>query len=88
MNIRAKPIRNSPIDFLRLALAKSNGTAQAISGSINAEVSTLNPNSEMIRAVNVVPTLAPNMTAIDCPSVMRPALTKLTTITVEADELG
>ena len=41
----------------------------------------------MIQVVTVVPTLAPKMTAIDCASDMRPALTKLTTITVEADEL-
>lgn len=37
--------------------------------------------------VTVVPTLAPKITAIDCARDMRPALTKLTTITVEADEL-
>ena len=41
----------------------------------------------MIQAVNVVPTLAPMITAIDCASVIRPAFTKLTTITVDADEL-
>ena len=41
----------------------------------------------MIHAVNVVPTFAPMITAIDWPSVIRPALTKLTTITVDADEL-
>ncbi len=37
--------------------------------------------------MNVVPTLAPKMTAIDCAMDMSPAFTKLTTITVEALEL-
>jgi len=44
-------------------------------------------NAEMIQVVTVVPTLAPKITAMDCASDIRPALTKLTTITVEADEL-
>ena len=43
-------------------------------------------NSAMTQAVNVVPTLAPMITAMDCVRVIRPALTKLTTITVDADE--
>ena len=87
MNRKAKPIRNSPIDFVRLFLKKSSGTAQAIIGRMNTDVSTLNPNRAIIHAVNVVPTLAPNITAMDCARVIRPAFTKLTTITVEADEL-
>ncbi len=41
----------------------------------------------MIQVVTVVPTLAPKMTAIDCARLIRPAFTKLTTITVEALEL-
>ena len=65
----------------------SSGTEQAMSGSTNIDVSTLKPNRAMIHAVKVVPTLAPNITAIDCPSVIRPAFTKLTTITVDAEEL-
>ena len=87
MKRNEKPIRNSPIDFLREELQKRSGTAHAMSGSMNTDVSTLNPNRAMIHAVNVVPTLAPKITAIDWPKVISPALTKLTTITVEADEL-
>ncbi len=41
----------------------------------------------MIQVVTVVPTLAPKMTAMDCARLMSPALTKLTTITVDALEL-
>ena len=63
--MNAKPMRNSPIDFFLLAFMKSSGTAHAMIGKMNAEVSTLNPNSAIIHAVNVVPTLAPKITAID-----------------------
>ena len=87
MNIRAKPIMNSPIDFFLPVLAKSSGTAHAMTGRMKADVSTLNPKRAMTHAVKVVPTFAPKITAIDWARVMRPALTKLTTITVEADEL-
>ena len=87
MNRNANPTRNSPIDFVRLFLEKSSGMARPISGSTNADMLTLKPNRAMTHAVNVVPTLAPMITAIDCARVIRPALTKLTTITVEAEEL-
>jgi len=87
MNRNEKPIRNSPIDFARLLLVNSNITAKPISGSIAIEMLTLNPNRAIIHAVNVVPTFAPIMTAIDCANVIKPAFTKLTTITVDADEL-
>lgn len=87
MKRNAKPIKNSPIDLLRLDLANSNGIDRPMTGNTNAEILTLNPNRAITHAVNVVPTLAPMITAIDWPSDIRPALTKLTTITVEADEL-
>ena len=87
MKRKAKPMVNSPIDLVRPLLEKRSGTARPISGRANAEMSTLKPKSAMTHAVKVVPTLAPMMTAIDCARVMSPALTKLTTITVEADEL-
>ena len=48
---------------------------------------TVKPNREITQAVNVVPTFAPMITAIDCASDIRPALTKLTTMTVLAEEL-
>ena len=50
-------------------------------------MSILKPKRAMIHAVNVVPTFAPMITAIDWASVIRHALTKLTTMTVDADEL-
>ena len=53
-------------------------------GMANAAILTLKPTAEIIHAVTVVPMLAPMMTPIDCTNVIRPAFTKLTTITVVA----
>ena len=58
----------------------------ASSGRANAEMETLNPRAEMIQAVTVVPMLAPMITPMDCERVRSPALTKLTTMTVVAEE--
>ena len=72
---------------LRLLLPeKINGRAMARRGRAKAAISTLNPKIEMIQAVTVVPILAPIMTLMDSASVSSPALTKLTTITVVAEE--
>ena len=49
-------------------------------------MSALNPNHDTIQAVTVVPMLAPIMTPIACVRVRSPALTKLTTITVVAED--
>ncbi len=87
MKRNEKPIKNSPIDLLRLLLLKSRGMESPITGRTKADMFTLKPKRAIIHAVNVVPTFAPMITAMDCPSDIRPALTKLTTITVEADEL-
>jgi hypothetical protein len=46
----------------------------------------LNPKNEMIQAVIVVPILAPIITVTDCNKFNKPAFTKLTTITVVAEE--
>ena len=86
MKRNEKPIKNSPIDLLRLLLLKSRGMESPITGRTKADMFTLKPKRAIIHAVNVVPTFAPMITAMDCPSDIRPALTKLTTITVEADE--
>ncbi len=48
---------------------------------------TLKPKRAITHAVNVVPTFAPIITAIDCARDISPAFTKLTTMTVLADEL-
>ena len=55
-------------------------------GRANAAISTLNPKIEIIQAVTVVPILTPMMTLIDSARVSNPAFTKLTTITVVAEE--
>lgn len=49
-------------------------------------MSTLNPRAEINHAVTVVPILAPIMTPMDWVRVSRPAFTKLTTMTVVADD--
>ena len=65
----------------------SIGTAKASNGSRKADILTLKPKMAIIHSVNVVPTAAPKLTASDCSSGIRPALTKLTTIDTDADEL-
>ena len=87
MKRKAKPTSNSPIDLVLLLFINKRTTPRPIRGSMNADIFTLNPKSAIIQAVNVVPTFAPIITAIDWPRLIRPALTKLTTITVDADEL-
>ena len=85
-NNSEKPTISSPIflrwSFLELEKRKPNN----ISGTARIEMSALKPSHETIHAVTVVPMLAPMITPIACARVKRPALTKLTTITVVADE--
>ena len=50
------------------------------------DMSALNPSHETSQAVTVVPMFAPIMTPIAWANVKRPAFTKLTTITVVADD--
>ena len=78
MNKNENPIINSPHDLRELLFENNKGTPKPINGKAKIVISTLNPKRE---------TFAPIMTAIDCPNVINPAFTKLTTITVEADEL-
>ena len=85
-NINAKPKINSPNDLRELFPEKKSGSPNARRGSANAAMSTLKPSAEISHAVTVVPMLAPIMTPIDWVSVNNPAFTKLTTITVVADE--
>ena len=65
---------------------KKNGIAKPINGIAKALISTAKPKNDIIHAVSVVPILAPMMTPMACVSVSKPALTKLTTITVVAEE--
>ena len=51
-----------------------------------AEIEKLNPKSETIHAVTVVPMFAPKITPIACSNERISALTKETTITVVAPD--
>ena len=86
MKRNEKPKTNSPTLFLLDLLLNNKGMPIASKGMANAEILTLNPTAEIIQAVTVVPMLAPMMTPMDCPRVIRPAFTKLTTMTVVADD--
>ncbi len=74
------------MDLRLLFVEKINGMEIAINGTEKAAILTLKPKSEITHAVTVVPILAPIITVIDCNKVSNPAFTKLTTITVVADE--
>ena len=86
MNRSEKPKINSPTLFRLPLLLKINGIPMANNGMEKAAILTLKPTAEMIHAVTVVPMFAPMMTPMDCASVINPAFTKLTTITVVALE--
>jgi hypothetical protein len=62
------------------------GTPIAIIGNAYIPRLTLNPNNETIQPVTVVPTFAPRMSPTDSVAVKRPAFTRLTVITVVADD--
>ena len=86
MKRNEKPNTNSPTDLRELLPEKKSGIPIASRGSAKAAISTLNPKAEIIQAVTVVPMFAPIITPIDWESVNSPAFTKLTTMTVVADE--
>ena len=86
INKNAKPIMNSPQDRRLLLPEKMNGIDNPMRGRAKRLMLTLNPKMEMIQAVTVVPTLAPMITVMDWVRDRSPALTKLTTITVVADD--
>ena len=65
---------------------KIKGIAKANKGMAKALISTLKPSNEIIQAVTVVPMLAPITTLMDWARLSNPALTKLTTIRVVAEE--
>ena len=85
-NSKLNPTISSPI-FLRLSFFEfENRNPKIIIGTARMEMSALNPNHETIQAVTVVPMLAPIITPMACVNVRSPAFTKLTTMTVVADE--
>ena len=85
-NRRQKPTMSSLMlrRWLRFELESRKPTA--MSGTARMEMSALKPSHDTSHAVTVVPMLAPMMTPMAWASVSRPALTKLTTITVVAEE--
>ena len=86
MNSNAKPKISSPSARRSACLLKINGSVNPIKGTASTLMSTLKPSNEMIHAVTVVPMLAPIITPAACSNVRRPAFTKLTTMTLVAEE--
>ncbi len=84
-NRRPKPMRVSPMWRQRSLPVKNIGKPTPIIGSAMADTLNL-PMRATSQAVMVVPMLAPMMTPMDSTRVSRPALTKLTTRTVVAEE--
>lgn len=74
------------MDLRLLFKEKISGMPMANKGKEKAEMSTLKPKVEIIQAVTVVPIFAPIITPIDCSNVNKPAFTKLTTMTVVAED--
>ena len=89
INNSARPITDWPIDFIRSLCEKMKNrlTAASSIGRLKPSALPPRPNRVIIHAVTVVPILAPMMTATAPANERSPALTKLTTITVVADEL-
>lgn len=83
-----RPITNSAHDLNLLFGDNIKGRLKAIKGRVIIEILNpfSNPTRAMIHAVIVVPILAPMIIPADSFSDKRPALTRLTTITVNADE--
>ena len=86
MNKRENPIINSPIERRLLLPEKISGMAIPLRGRAKMLISTANPRNEIIHTVIVVPMFAPIITEMACVRESRPALTKLTTITVVAED--
>ena len=76
----------SATDFSVLFLANIMGKPIAIIGKAKEEILILKPKKAINQAVTVVPILAPIITPIDSTRLSNPALAKLTTITVVAED--
>ena len=85
-NNNPNPIKISPIFFLFVTLEKIRGRPIPTAGRAILLILNLNPKTAINHPVKVVPIFAPIMTPIDSVKVSKPAFTKLTTITVVADE--
>jgi hypothetical protein len=82
----AKPINTSAKDFNLLLDEKRRGKPIAMMGSEKLDIFILKPIIDINQAVIVVPIFAPIITPIASISDSKPAFTKLTTITVVAEE--
>lgn len=87
MNSSPKPTRNSPALCQPARLQNETTTPTPIIGSAMSARENLKPKIAISHAVVVVPKFAPIITPIASRRVSRPALTKLTTITVVTVEL-
>ena len=85
-NKSEKPTINSPMFWYWFFFEFENRKPSNIIGTAKSEISALKPKNATIHAVTVVPIFAPMITLMACAKVSRPAFTKLTTITVVADE--
>jgi hypothetical protein len=85
-NNKPNPMKHSPIGFNLLFLISININPSPIMGIDNDEMSYLIPNKVIIQAVIVVPILEPIITPIAFLKFNTPAFTKLTTITVVAED--
>ncbi len=85
-NINENPIITSPQELLLLSFENNIGNPNPININVNEKISNLKPRMEISQAVTVVPIFAPIITPMDSASDNSPAFTKLTTITVVADD--
>ena len=87
MNKSANPMKQSAKLCILKRLKYLRTKPNPKSGTAAAEIEKLNPKSDTIHAVAVVPMLAPKITPIACSRARISAFTKLTTMTVVAPEL-
>jgi len=86
INNRANPIIKFPQFLICSRFPKVSAKPKPTNGNAIVLILTLNPRIAINQAVTVVPILAPIMTPMDSVSVSNPALEKLTTIKVVAED--
>ncbi len=85
-NRRPNPNSTSLLSRFRLRLLNISGRAKAIAVRARRDMFILKPSRATIHPVTVVPIFAPRITPIAWINSIKPAFTKLTTITVVADD--
>jgi hypothetical protein len=86
INISANPIINVPTSLVRSFFVNVNPNPRPTNGNAIALMLTLKPKIVINQAVMVVPIFAPIITLIASVNVSNPALEKLTTISVVAED--